>query len=833
MLSLCCGIGPGTRLSPESSLIHPNSPFYVFESVTIALFLMYTAVVTPVTVSFYWHQNPCVKMPTLEFDIFVDACFLADIVLTFFVGIYIEGRYVDDKAIVFSHYLWNGFLFDVCTSFPVSFMEASIIAHCEQGQSDLDISSSSLRMIRVMKPLRLIKLIRIIKVVKTLAIANAIGEMLRVPPRAVRLMKVLVGIALGVHTCSCIYWLCKTLSFSAEEVQQFLDELDIGSDVKSQYISSFYFITTIFTTIGFGDIVPLNLSERIFGIVVMYIGSITYGILLAEVQQLVAQASQDAIERDAFIQSLLDFMQEHDIPRKVENDVIRWSKFDFEKMQATRKQTRVLDVLPRALRHNILRFLHKDMLEKIPLFSEMMRFAGKDLMLDLCHSMSSMTYYPSSPICESDEVADRLFVVASGTAKVELSVHREGKRAVGAPSVRARLGVKCTAEQSDSDDMQVMADKDVIMLTIGDHFGEYSLLGETDWSANFPGLYVKISAVSALSCMVLTREKFQAVIASYPEEVKQEIESLSSDYLSSKQHAHRLERARVARVYFRWSKVFSRLTTGKQALDPQPLSLADRLARKIDDRGRGKRDAQAATRTTSSTQSPPGSHASSDESEPESWTSSISRQGGSSKGKAGRARRGVGGGGWQSAPNGPHVPNNVAPSDSQLKCHTSHDASGDYSLLSRKVITSLCIFEHGFARTTSMPGQSRTHAHAHEYQVDLLGLQMQRIESMLDQALSGSSAFVPRKRAQQLTRGDGHFGVAQVASAEAVSLGGCSRVGVLDSTAIAVTGRTTSFSSRHNGLDEVAATKRLASEPGKVETEIVFCNDRDADQPQD
>ena len=104
---------------------------------------------------------------------------------------------------------------------------------------------------------------------------------------------------------------------------------------------------------------------------------------------------------------------------------------------------------------------------------------------------------------------------------------------------------------------------------------------------------------------------------------------------------------------------------------------------------------------------------------------------------------------------------------------------------------------------------------------------------MLDQALSGSSAFVPRKRAQQLTRGDGHFGVAQVASAEAVSLGGCSRVGVLDSTAIAVTGRTTSFSSRHNGLDEVAAAKRLASEPGKVETEIVFCNDRDSDQPQD
>ena len=71
-----------------------------------------------------------------------------------------------------------------------------------------------------------------------------------------------------------------------------MEEFDISSDVKVQYAASFYFITTIITTIGFGDIVPYNTAERVFCIIVMYIGSMIFGILLAEVQQVVHQASQ-------------------------------------------------------------------------------------------------------------------------------------------------------------------------------------------------------------------------------------------------------------------------------------------------------------------------------------------------------------------------------------------------------------------------------------------------------------------------------------------------------------------------------------------------------------
>lgn len=75
--------------------------------------------------------------------------------------------------------------------------------------------------------------------------------------------QVLTGIALGVHTCACVFWLCKLLSHPETEIEVFKEEFEINDDVRVQYAASFYFITTIITTIGFGDIVPCTSLSRL------------------------------------------------------------------------------------------------------------------------------------------------------------------------------------------------------------------------------------------------------------------------------------------------------------------------------------------------------------------------------------------------------------------------------------------------------------------------------------------------------------------------------------------------------------------------------------------
>jgi hypothetical protein len=52
---------------------------------------MYTALLTPVMVGFYWNLPPCWRSPTLEFDVFLDSFFIFEIIYNFFVGIQSKG----------------------------------------------------------------------------------------------------------------------------------------------------------------------------------------------------------------------------------------------------------------------------------------------------------------------------------------------------------------------------------------------------------------------------------------------------------------------------------------------------------------------------------------------------------------------------------------------------------------------------------------------------------------------------------------------------------------------------------------------------------------------
>jgi len=50
-----------------------------------------------------------------------------------------------------------------------------------------------------------------------------------------------------------------------------------------------YFINTVFSTVGFGDIQAQNTEERIFSMFAMYVGTVVFGTLLSEVENAMSQ----------------------------------------------------------------------------------------------------------------------------------------------------------------------------------------------------------------------------------------------------------------------------------------------------------------------------------------------------------------------------------------------------------------------------------------------------------------------------------------------------------------------------------------------------------------
>jgi len=151
---------------------------------------------------------------------------------------------------------------------------------------------------------------------------------LRLPPFMFRMARVFCIIFYAVHITSCTFWLIKERSNSEEEMKDWIDSLlpvpeEQSDSLYHKYVVSFYFINTIFSTVGFGDIKPVNSSERLFVVFAFYLGTIIFGTLLSEVENAVAQLRRFTRSKSRTLQQLRDFLRQKEVPASLERKVIQ------------------------------------------------------------------------------------------------------------------------------------------------------------------------------------------------------------------------------------------------------------------------------------------------------------------------------------------------------------------------------------------------------------------------------------------------------------------------------------------------------------------------------
>lgn len=147
---------------------------------------------SPQALIYDWADPECAIVPTLYFDVVLDIFFLVDILYNFNTGVILPGgEYIDDWMRVAWLYIKGMFLFDIVTSFPVSFFELAAASACASADGvQPAVDGGQLRMIRVLKPLRWFKLARIVKLKKADQIMNAVADYFLISPRQSKTVKV-------------------------------------------------------------------------------------------------------------------------------------------------------------------------------------------------------------------------------------------------------------------------------------------------------------------------------------------------------------------------------------------------------------------------------------------------------------------------------------------------------------------------------------------------------------------------------------------------------------------------------------------------------------------
>lgn len=169
------------------------------------------------------------------------------------------------------------------------------------------------------------------------------------------------------HWCGCGYFI---VAWAIGFADSWTEGLNVSqSTIMTQYTASLYWAAYTVSTVGFGDIKPVTVSERIFAIAAMFIGAVLCDAgLTAVLTALVDTRDAKAADNVARVQCIKKYMHYRDFPLRIQNSVQDYLVYNAVH-QAGLDENEILDSLSFPMRSLVINSLCFDFMCASSIFS--------------------------------------------------------------------------------------------------------------------------------------------------------------------------------------------------------------------------------------------------------------------------------------------------------------------------------------------------------------------------------------------------------------------------------------------------------------------------------
>ncbi|KAK4470956.1 hypothetical protein MN116_006462 [Schistosoma mekongi] len=212
-----------------------------------------------------------------------------------------------------------------------------------------------------------------------------------------------------------------------------------GLTRRALYVSSLYFTTTSLTSVGFGNVSPNTVNEKIFAVITMLIGALMHAAVFGNVTTLIQRMYSRRSAYQTKNQDLKDFTRAHHIPKPLKQRMLEF----FQAMWAINRgidKEAILQSFPENLRGDIALHLNREILS-LSLFKS----ASPGCRKCLAQLITTRFATPGEYLVNQGDVLRFIYFVCSGSLEI---LGEEG-------TVVGLLG-KCDIFGSDMDDMSML-----------------------------------------------------------------------------------------------------------------------------------------------------------------------------------------------------------------------------------------------------------------------------------------------------------------------------------------------------------------------------------------
>jgi Ion transport protein len=324
--------------TPKSFAIHPRSLAKRTFNTLILILLALDSIFLPYYLCFFSESKQWKYMKLLENIIYAIDC-----ILSFFTSYWHhEHTLITDKNIIIRNYLKTWFLLDIITLLPYQFLPSGYIL---------------LSLLCLLKYFKILSFsMRFLKFYKT-----SMNHLL------LRLIETLFAVVIMVQVLSCLWFYISKLQGFPLDCWMVHFNLTDKSDFYI-YLTCIYWVFTTITTVGFGDITPQSLTEKVFAMIVMAVGVSFYSLTVGNITKIISTMDHKKRLLDSKLNTLEILSKEYSLPSfikdKIKDTVIQNSSENL----SLYNETQLVFELPSSLRSEVSLHLYKSIIQKIKFF---------------------------------------------------------------------------------------------------------------------------------------------------------------------------------------------------------------------------------------------------------------------------------------------------------------------------------------------------------------------------------------------------------------------------------------------------------------------------------
>ena len=382
--------------------IRENSRFRIGWDLFVLVLIIASCLLIPFQIAFQHVTN----WSGTEIVYLIDLFFLIDIVLNFFTSYRHKGAEITDRKKTAAHYLTTLFVIDLVANFP---LDAFFMMF-----QDIQVYNVSLVLIlRIPRLLRIVRMFVIFRRWEMQSWTNS-GYL--------RITKFFTAVMLFTHWIACAWYLVAYISDFPPDCWVMIMGIQDATAV-TRYIRSLYWTIVTMTTVGYGDITPHRDIEYVFTMAVMLLGASGYAFIIGKIASLFSNIDAAKATFWNRIEAVNQYLRSRNVPHKLNEQVRNYYEYLWAHHRGV-KEDSLFDDLPTPFRLDILRYVTRELLDKVPLF----KYCSPALKDVLLMALKPQTFAPDGYIVREGEVGKEIYFISRGTVEITTN---EGRNSHG------------------------------------------------------------------------------------------------------------------------------------------------------------------------------------------------------------------------------------------------------------------------------------------------------------------------------------------------------------------------------------------------------------------